>query len=92
MNKIHDPTKMLEMVTQLEQDAILMYNRFALEAAQNADSATRKLFESLVDDEERHFSQFDMEMENIKKFGESYLALQSIERSKSQGVEPPQTM
>jgi len=29
-----------------------------------------------------HFDQYDTEMRNIEKFGERYLALQSIERSK----------
>jgi bacterioferritin len=33
----------------------------------------------LVDDEERHFDQYDKEMENLIKFGDNYLALQSIE-------------
>jgi bacterioferritin len=37
----------------------------------------------LVDDEERHYDQYDKEMENLVKFGDNYLALQSIERSKS---------
>jgi len=36
-----------------------------------------------VVDEERHYDQFDTEVDNLKKFGENYLALQSIERSKS---------
>lgn len=53
------------------------------ECAANADSASKKVFEALVDDEERHFEQFDTELANIEKFGERYLALQSIERSKS---------
>ena len=32
-----------------------------------------------------HFDTFDQELDNLKKFGENYLALQSIERSKSVG-------
>ncbi|MBU1948080.1 MAG: bacterioferritin, partial [Candidatus Eisenbacteria bacterium] len=55
---------------------------------ENADAATRKLFESLVDDEERHYNQFDDEVENLKKFCDNYLALQSIERSKSASQRP----
>lgn len=43
----------------------------------------KKLFETLVEDEERHFDQYDIEMENLRKFGNNYLALQSIERSKN---------
>ncbi len=83
VQKIHDVSEMLEMVCGMEQEAIVMYNKFALESAGNADSASRKLFESLVDDEERHFSQFDNERENLQKFGKEYLALQSMERSKA---------
>ena len=84
VKKIHTPKEMLEHVTQMEKDAVVMYNKFAIQATEGADSATRKLFESLVDDEERHFSQFDKELENLHKFGENYLALQSMERSKPQ--------
>lgn len=34
-------------------------------------------------DEEMHFDRYDKEMDNLVKFGDNYLALQSIERSKS---------
>jgi bacterioferritin len=50
---------------------------------------SKKLFERLVEDEERHFNQYDDEMNNLKKFGENYLALQSIERSKNLGSGRP---
>jgi bacterioferritin len=52
-------------------------------SAQNADSVSKTLFEGLVQDEERHFDQYDVEMDNIDKFGDRYLALQSIERSRN---------
>ena len=80
---IHDVKAMLEWAVNSEQSAIRMYNQFAIECAGNADSASKKLFEDLVMDEERHFGQFDSEAENIKRFGESYLAQQAIERSKA---------
>ncbi|MBC8402413.1 MAG: bacterioferritin [Candidatus Marinimicrobia bacterium] len=80
---VHDVKAMLEMATASEEGAIKSYNLAANECSANADSATKKLFESLVDDEERHFSQFDSELENMTKFGDGYLALQSIERSKT---------
>jgi bacterioferritin len=50
---------------------------------------SKKLFEDLVVDEERHFDQYDIELENLDKFGDRYLALQSIERSKSWAAVPP---
>tara|TARA_B100000676_G_C17251317_1_gene423596 strand:+ start:272 stop:406 length:135 start_codon:yes stop_codon:yes gene_type:complete len=35
-------------------------------------------------DEERHFGQYDDEVDNIERFGESYLAQQAMERSKAE--------
>jgi bacterioferritin len=81
--KIHDVIKMLEMATGMESGSVKDYNEWANECSKNADSASKKIFEALVDDEERHFDQYDKEMENLTKFGDNYLALQSIERSKS---------
>jgi len=83
VQKIHDVQKMLELARSMEQESARDYNLWANECSANADSGTRRVFEGLVDDEERHFDQYDIEMENIEKFGERYLALQSIERSKS---------
>jgi bacterioferritin len=83
VKKIHDVKKMLETGAEMETGSIKDYNDWALLSSQNADSATKKIFEQLVDDEERHFDQFDKEMENLAKFGDNYLALQSIERSKN---------
>ena len=66
-------------------------NLMANECAANADSVSKKLFEELVTDEERHFDQHETELENLKEFGDRYLALQSIERSKTrQAGMPPE--
>ncbi|NTV84440.1 MAG: bacterioferritin, partial [Bacteroidales bacterium] len=81
--KIHDVKKMLELATQMETDSARDYNEWANLCAKNADSATKKIFEALVDDEERHFDQYDKEMDNLSRFGDNYLALQSIEHSKN---------
>ncbi len=83
VQKIHDVGAMLTLAQHMEETSVMDYNRFANECAQNADSNTKKLFEDLVNDEERHYDQYDIEMDNIKKFGENYLALQSIERSRT---------
>jgi bacterioferritin len=82
VEKIHDVKEMLSLAAKMETDSAEDYNKWANECAHNNDSASKKIFESLVDDEERHFDQFDVEMDNLRKFGDSYLALQSIERSK----------
>ena len=49
-----------------------------MECAANADSASKQMFEALVTDEERHYEEFDQQIENIARFGPSYLALQSF--------------
>lgn len=84
-----DVKKMLEMAKEMETSSANDYNKWANDCAQNADSVSRKLFESLVEDEERHYSQYDDEAENMVKFGDNYLALQSIERSKTVATRPP---
>ncbi len=87
VQKIHDAKDMLKIATEMEIESAKDYNIWANECAQNADSVSKKLFETLVEDEERHFNQYDTEMENLKKFGNNYLALQSIERSKNISVQ-----
>jgi bacterioferritin len=89
VNKIHDVRKMLDKGKAMEQNSVRDYNLWANECGANADSASKQLFESLVADEERHFDQYDTQEEHIEKFGEQFLALQSIERSKNLAG-PPQ--
>jgi bacterioferritin len=88
VEKIHDVEQMLRRAAEMEETSAKDYNVWANESSANADSATKQIFESLVADEERHFDQYDTEMENLRKFGERYLALQSIERSKKRETGP----
>ncbi len=83
VKKIHDVEEMLKLAAQMEVDSARSYNLWANECSANADSASKQIFEELVADEERHFDQYDTELENMRKFGDRYLALQSIERSKN---------
>lgn len=83
VEKIQDVGKMLEKARSMEEDSAIQYNKWANECATNADSVSKQLFESLVVDEERHYDQYDTEIDNLDKFGDGYLALQSIERSKT---------
>lgn len=85
VEKVQDVEKMLKMAADMEQKSTQDYNRMAVECAQNADSQSKQLFEELVADEERHFDQYDTELENLKRFGKDYLVLQSIERAKNRG-------
>jgi bacterioferritin len=79
VEKIVDAQKILAKAAAMEQDAVTTYNQAAIQCSQNADAVSKQLFESLVGDEERHFDQFDKQLENIKRFGPNYLALQSFE-------------
>ena len=83
VKKIHDVKKMLEQARTMEDNSVKDYNIWANECSANNDAGSRKVFEGLVADEERHYSQYDDEVANIEKFGDRYLALQSIESSKS---------
>jgi len=89
INRITDVKKMLETARQMEEGSIKMYNQFANECSANADSASKRVFEDLVLDEERHYDQYDNELVAMDKFGDRYLALQSIERSKGRAAGPP---
>ena len=89
VNKIQDVAEMLAMGINMEQGSVRDYNLWANECSANADSGSKKVFERLVDDEERHYDQYDNEMNNLKRFGDRYLALQSIEMSKSVAAGTP---
>ena len=82
IQKIHDVRKMLERAAAMEAQSAKDYNEWANECGNNADSATKRVFEDLVADEERHHDQYSSEMDNIDRFGEKYLALQTMERSR----------
>ncbi len=83
VNKVTDVKDMLAMARAMEEQSALDYNRWANECSANADSVSKKLFEDLVIDEERHYDQYDNEIDNLDRFGLEYLALQSIERGKA---------
>ncbi|MDR1222142.1 MAG: bacterioferritin [Tannerella sp.] len=79
---IADPKEMLERAYELETISINEYNAWAQKCDEEVDSASKTLFESLVRVEEDHQDQFETELDNLKQFGDKYLALQAVERSK----------
>lgn len=81
VKKIQDVKKMLEQARKMEEESVKDYNLWANECSANNDAGSRQIFEGLVADEERHYSQYDDEVLKIEKFGESYLALQSMQSS-----------
>jgi bacterioferritin len=85
VEKITDPEAILVKAMAMETASARDYNKAALEAGANEDAATKQLFEHLVGDEERHFDQYEKQFDNIKRFGLSYLALQSFGSQPSGG-------
>jgi bacterioferritin len=86
---IHDPAEMLACAQGMEEQSAKDYNEMAATAGKNADAISKRLFEDLVADEERHCDQYEVQRDNLEKFGGQYLALQSIERGKSVAAGPP---
>ena len=78
VKRVTEPEEILAKAAQMEQAAVEMYNDFAVQCSQHADAVSKQLFESLVVDEEGHFDQFDRQLDNVKRFGLSYMALQSF--------------
>jgi bacterioferritin len=87
VEKITEAEQMLIKAAKMEEESASDYNKSAQKCAANADSASKQIFESLVVDEERHFDQYDTQLDNIKRFGKSYLALQSF--GPGEGEAPP---
>jgi len=78
VEKIVEPNAILKKAMAMEQEAAQMYNEAALACSANSDAASKQIFEHLVSDEEGHFDLYEKQHDNIKRFGPSYLALQSF--------------
>lgn len=85
VERITDPEQMLAKAAAMEDGSAKSYNAAALACAANADAVSKQIFETLVADEERHFDEYDKQLDNIKRFGPSYLALQSFNRAPESG-------
>ena len=86
---IREPKEMLKWAMKSEEEAMEMYNDFAILSSEARDSGTKQIFEQIIADDERHFETFDLESENLNKFGDRYLAQQAMERSKRIGANVP---
>lgn len=88
VEKITDPEAVLAKAMAMEEEGVIAYNKAAMECAALADSASKQLFEQLVRDEETHYDQYEKQLDNVKRFGPSYLALQSFGPGGEQGAPP----
>jgi bacterioferritin len=67
----------LESDLKLEVDAVKMYNKAVQTARDEADNASRELFEKLLKDEEEHVDWLEAQLHQIKEIGyERYLSQQ----------------
>jgi len=80
VEKIAEPEAILAKAMAMEEEGARSYNSAALECGANADAASKKIFEGLVGDEEGHYDHFEKQRDNIKRFGLSYMALQSFDK------------
>jgi len=87
VEKITDAAEMLAQAAGMEEASARDYNQAAVDCAAHAAAASRRVFEQLVQDEEGHFDLFDKQIDNIRCFGPSYLALQSFAGPAAPGPE-----
>jgi bacterioferritin len=78
VEQLTDVKTMLQLASKMELDGVKDYNSWARICTESSDAVSRLLLEGLAADEERHYDLFNREVENIQKFGDNYLALQSI--------------
>ena len=85
----HEPTRqitevgdMLNFAIKIERSTIDSYSEYSRIAAEAGDSVTHRMFQNLAADEEEHLDNFRTELQNLKDYGELYLSMQSVARSK----------
>ena len=71
VRKLTEVKDMLEQAVKMEMNSVDDYNKWANECAANADSVSKKLFETLTAEEEVHQDQFETELDNLEKFGDN---------------------
>lgn len=82
---ITEPQAILAKAAKMEADSADFYNQAALECSANADATSKKIFESLVADEEEHNDTFETQLDKVKRYGGNYLALHSFEEGEGEG-------
>lgn len=80
--QISEPRQALTLAMELEQSTIESYNRASRLAEEYGDAVTHKLFQDMIAEEEQHLDSFRTELQNLKDYGDDYLALQSIAGSR----------
>ena len=74
IQKTDDIEEMLKISEDLEQQACDMYNAAANTCSAEGDQISKKIFESLLAEEEEHLDYFQNQHRFVKKLGAAYLA------------------
>lgn len=82
VKQIRDVKEMLKYAKELEDATVANYNEWAKICGENKDAISKTLFEEILAEEEGHYDDFDTELAHIENFGDKYLALQTLQRSK----------
>ena len=85
--QISEPAEALRFAMELEQSTIDSYNKASRIASECGDAVTHKMFQNLIVEEEQHLDTFRTELQNLKDYGDEYLALQSVAGSKQAAKE-----
>ena len=80
--QISEPAEALQFAMELEQNTIDKYNEASRIASECGDAVTHKMFQNLIVEEEHHLDTFRTELQNLKDYGDEYLALQSVAGSR----------
>lgn len=80
--RITEVPDMLRLAMKIEQNTIDAYNEAARITSDIRDTVTHHIFQSITQTEEEHLDNFRTELQNMIDYGDKYLALQSIGRSR----------
>jgi len=72
MKKLTDAQLMLAKAAAMEHESAATYHQAAIEHGQSAEGASMQIFEKLVDNEARHFDQFEKRLKSINWFGPTH--------------------
>lgn len=81
VQKIKSVREMLMLARKMEDESANEYHASASRCSLHNDNTSKQLFENLIAEEEKHFNQFDLHIENIGKYGNNYLALQEVNKT-----------
>jgi bacterioferritin len=81
--QLHEVEAMFNFAIKLETSTIKRYNAASASCAAAGDCVTQRMFQDLAAEEEMHLDNFQNEMQNMADYGQLYLTMQSVARSKS---------